>query len=325
MTSKKLFIIAEITLAFIVAVLTALFLMGRSNTKKKNVTVIANGVKDESRSAFRYGLRQAAKDFGLELSYVDASDTRDADAGKALLDRELSLGVDALIIEPGVGTDTWDIYSEASKKVPIMFVGNTLFDTDVENISVTEADQTLLGRALATKMLESYDNHISGKRIGLVGENLSTPCMMERRAGVMDVLRDTGCEVIYNLATSDDSADPETSLASQPRVDILLALDTATCEAAGEVSFLGNFHHATLFGIGDSMKSVSFLDKKAMLGLVVPDSFMTGYQSVSEIAQKLRSRFYTMQSPSVTYKPLSRSDLFSPANQEMLFAMGQSA
>lgn len=57
--------------------------------------------------------------------------------------------------------------------------------------------------------------------------------------------------------------------------------------------------------------------------LIVSDEFTAGYQCVAETVKKLRTSFYQMENQKVPYTILTRQNLFSQENQDLLFTLSQ--
>ena len=55
----------------------------------------------------------------------------------------------------------------------------------------------------------------------------------------------------------------------------------------------------------------------------MPDEVEAGYQSVSELVKKLRSRTYRLMDREVSYSMLTRENLFAEENKYLLFTISQ--
>ena len=79
-------------------------------------------------------------------------------------------------------------------------------------------------------------------------------------------------------------------------------------EEFGEQAEHGKYKGAELYGVGYSLKTVALLDKGNIQGLVVPDGYEIGYNSVKEIAGKIEHKFYKMKGYTTEYQIFSKKD-----------------
>ena len=56
---------------------------------------------------------------------------------------------------------------------------------------------------------------------------------------------------------------------------------------------------------------------------VAPDEFDAGYESVAELIKKRRNFFYKMKDRQITYTVLTRENLFSEENRNLLFTISR--
>lgn len=102
-----------------------------------------------------------------------------------------------------------------------------------------------------------------------------------------------------------------------------MALDDTSLVEAGEAAKQNNLSGAIVYGIGNSTEAVYYLDTRWAESLIVSDEFTAGYQCVAETVKKLRTSFYQMENQKVPYTILTRQNLFSQENQDLLFTLSQ--
>ena len=108
-----------------------------------------------------------------------------------------------------------------------------------------------------------------------------------------------------------------------PEADLVAALDDNSLTAAGECSASNNLHGAVVYGIGNSTEAVYYLDTGSVECLVVPDEFNVGYQSLTEMAGRLKNPFRGLKDRKVSGTVIRREELFTEENQDILFTMSQ--
>ena len=72
-------------------------------------------------------------------------------------------------------------------------------------------------------------------------------------------------------------------------------------------------------GTGTSTKAIYYLDSGAVQSMVVPEDFMMGYQSVTDLAEYIHRNRFLPQVRTVLHRVVHRDTLFAEENQEILF------
>ena len=132
------------------------------------------------------------------------------------------------------------------------------------------------------------------------------------------------CSTVGWILRDTESADDlETQINSEPKADIIIALNNTALEAAGKCASSKNLHGALLYGIGSSTEAVYYLDHDIIRAMIVPNEFLIGYRSISSVAGHLDNYFRKMESRTEKYTVLRRESLFTEQNQQLLFAISQ--
>ncbi|MDD3339343.1 MAG: substrate-binding domain-containing protein [Lachnospiraceae bacterium] len=318
-TSKKVFILLGAVLVLVLIVLMFIKVGGKTEKDIHKVSVIVSDSEDTQWASFKYGLRMAAEDKGLEVFTVSTGAVLTLEEEKTAIEQEIDNGADAVIVEPVPGAATADMLKKIEKKVPVMLVRQT--ETEEQGVSafpVTEADNYQIGVDLAKEVLRDYDGNIQGKTIGLFMSSVESEAIASREKGFWDYLKDAEVTLGWSLAETEEGM-----LEQQPAVDFVIALDNNGLEEAGKCAAANNLHGALVYGIGNSTEAVYYLDTGKVECIVVPDAFNMGYQSLAEIAEKLLHYSHKMQSSEVSYTVMRKNDLFSEENQNVLFTMSQ--
>lgn len=320
---KKMFILIEIILAVMVIVLASAMLQEKGEKEVDKVSVIIQNSDDNQWAAFKYGLKMAAEDQGMEVFVVSTGAALTVEEEKSAIESEIENGADAVIVQPVSGNGSEAMLKKIQKKIPVMLIeAAVLKDQKTSVLPTTEPDQYAMGVTLAEELLKDYDGNIEGKKLGIVSETFDSEAAINRKRGVEDTLQDTGVKISWSI--SDSSANEESnSIMSQPKVDLVIALDDSSFIKAGEYSSSNNLHGALVYGIGNSTEAVYYLDTGNAECLVVPDAFNIGYQSLTEIAENLKYSFRKLQNQEVSYNVLRRDTLFLKENQEIIFTMSQ--
>ena len=111
----------------------------------------------------------------------------------------------------------------------------------------------------------------------------------------------------YNQESKEDAGE---ILKAKEKVDYLAVLDPYILDEVGEKAENGFYSGAEIYGIGTSIKAFSLLDAGKIQCLIVPDLYEVGYESMNEIASKLKNSWYQMESHETEIQVVYKKDLF---------------
>lgn len=321
--SKKGFVLLEMALGILVFIMIVVMIEENSERDMKKVSVIVQNSDDRQWSAFKYGLRMAAEDQGVELVIVSTAEVLTTDEERSLIAQEVENGADALIVQPVAENDVEGMLEEIGDKVPVILTGCSLHDNKQKSMSVVvERDNYAMGQSLAEEILKDRGGDIADKTIGILSDAQETEEIREREQGFMDAIEDSGAEIRWRILESFEygRAYPIESLA---KADIVVALDDSSLSSAGNAAASNNLHGAVVYGIGHSTEAFYYLDTGMVKCIIVPDEFQAGYLSLTETAKDLNALWYRMKKHEISYKIIRQEDLFTKENQEILYTMSQ--
>lgn len=309
---KKMFIFIEAVLGTMVLFLAFLMLREKNVDKSYQISVIVENADDTQWSAFKYGLKMAAEDKGAEMVMVSTGASLSQEEEKKLIEEEIKNGADGVIVQPVSGEDTQQMLKEVGNKAEIMLVDDIL--SGIEKFPVIQPDAYAIGKTLVEELLKDYGGNLEGKTLGILNGKEGLKSSAEKEKGFIEALQGTGAEIVWS-----DTQITE----NMPDVDFVIALDDNSLRAAGEMAAANNLHGAIVYGIGNSTQSVYYLDMGIAECLVIPDTFNVGYQSLTELVNKLEKAFYEYENQEISYTVMRKKNMFSKENQEVIFTMSQ--
>lgn len=309
---KKMFIFIEAVLGTRVLFLAFLMLREKNVDKSYQISVIVENADDTQWSAFKYGLKMAAEDKGAEMVMVSTGASLSQEEEKKLIEEEIKNGADGVIVQPVSGEDTQQMLKEVGNKAEIMLVDDIL--SGIEKFPVIQPDAYAIGKTLVEELLKDYGGNLEGKTLGILNGKEGLKSSAEKEKGFIEALQGTGAEIVWS-----DTQITE----NMPDVDFVIALDDNSLRAAGEMAAANNLHGAIVYGIGNSTQSVYYLDMGIAECLVIPDTFNVGYQSLTELVNKLEKAFYEYENQEISYTVMRKENMFSKENQEVIFTMSQ--
>ena len=320
---RKTFILTEVMLGVMVLLLFVFMVYHKNGQQPEKIAVIVPDVDESQWSAFKYGLKTASQEYNVDIVVISKDNMETADDEIAVIEQEIAKGADAVIVKPIPDGDAEKKLRQVQKSVPVMLVSDTIsVDGEESSLPTTQPEQYQMGVELAAALLEDNSGNLDGKTIGIYMETEDSVADVSRKEGVCDTLADTGAKVLWCMA-QDSPSGKERNLQSQRKVDIVMALDNKTLVETGQAAADNDLYGAIVYGIGNSTEAIYYLDTRWVECLVVPDEFAAGYESVSETVKKLRKSFYEMEDQQVSYTVLTRENLFSEENQELLFTISQ--
>ncbi|RGD03109.1 sugar ABC transporter substrate-binding protein [Lachnospiraceae bacterium AM25-11LB] len=309
---KKMFIFIEAVLGTMVLFFAFLMLREKNVDKSYQISVIVENADDTQWSAFKYGLKMAAEDKGAEMVMVSTGASLSQEEEKKLIEEEIKSGADGVIVQPVSGEDTQQMLKKVGNKAEIMLVDDIL--SGIEKFPVIQPDAYAIGKTLVEELLKDYGGNLEGKTLGILNGKEGLKSSAEKEKGFIEALQGTGAEIVWS-----DTQITE----NMPDVDFVIALDDNSLRAAGEMAAANNLHGAIVYGIGNSTQSVYYLDMGIAECLVIPDTFNVGYQSLTELVNKLEKAFYEYENQEISYTVMRKENMFSKENQEVIFTMSQ--
>ena len=307
-----MFIFIEAVLGTMVLFLAFLMLREKNVDKSYQISVIVENADDTQWSAFKYGLKMAAEDKGAEMVMVSTGASLSQEEEKKLIEEEIKNGADGVIVQPVSGEDTQQMLKKVGNKAEIMLVDDIL--SGIEKFPVIQPDAYAIGKTLVEELLKDYGGNLEGKTLGILNGKEGLKSSAEKEKGFIEALQGTGAEIVWS-----DTQITE----NMPDVDFVIALDDNSLRAAGEMAAANNLHGAIVYGIGNSTQSVYYLDMGIAECLVIPDTFNIGYQSLTELVNKLEKAFYEYENQEISYTVMRKENMFSKENQEVIFTMSQ--
>lgn len=321
--SRITFLLAEIFLAVLTIYFVRHIFAGREPYKRVAVIVESSG--DEKWDSFVNGLKQAAAVRNIHLIICNTDEIEDADEAEHLINEQLENNVDAFIIQAAPGYGMSELLEEVTMKKPVILVANDVLVPELESnihevskFSRIMPDNYDMGYQLGQAILRDSAS-TDKKTVGIVGGLAQTECAKKRAQGVKDALKDSGYDISWEVCSTYDSSAYEI-VKKQKKVDVIIALETELLEELAEYKSDDSISLPGLYGVGNSVKCVYYLDKGLIQGLVMADGFEMGYDSISELAQSFEKSFYSIKSHTTAIRVVKKADIYTEEFQQFLYA-----
>ncbi len=282
---------------------------------QKRVAVIVENSGDEKWDSFINGLKQAANMKNLHLIICNTDEIENAEEEKNLIYEQLDNQVDAFIVQAAPGKDVDTMLYEISRQKPVILVANGLEEeTEIPQVL---PDDYAMGYELGKAFLKNHGAEETKVSVGIINGIKEMDSTKKRRAGLLAALADSNCKISFDIYKSYEN-DVSTMVEHQVSVDYLFALETDALEQMGERYKQNPNIKTKLYGIGNSIKCVYYVDDQMIENLIMVDAYDMGYDSITEVSQILENHFYTMKNVTVEHRAIQKDDIFKTETQQFL-------
>lgn len=292
--------------------------IGRQETSYE-ISVVLNNSSSDRWIAFKEGLEQGAEDYSIHLNIVTTADLEDLEDEVAILEREVANGAEGIIVQLCASSRAETLLQGWNSSVALVLV-----ETDAEPAGTYAAalpDNESMGEALARAAADDAGGSLSGKTIGILAGNQEQLAMQQRLEGFTQAVSDAGGEILWTLEKKEASLEQVAEQQADRHADILVSLENDETERAVDYLLSAGEDGILLYGVGCSEKNVYYLDKGTITGLVVPNEFNMGYQSVALVAQRLEDR--KTERAEIGYILVDKETMYNEESQKVLFPIVQ--
>ena len=322
MKNKRLFPALVLILVAMIMAVTGFMLWESGNTANlRQIHVIIENSNDNRWVQFIEGMKQAAEDQEIILTIVPTGHMETLSEEEAIIERAIANGSDGVIIQLCSSIDAASMLEKLNSRTNIELVDENAYEVMSNVVGVVSPDHKAIGETIANEAALFAEKPLEKCTIGVIrgSSALSSLSSMEQRMdGFTEALESLGGKTTWVLEQNGDAKDIKEKLAANETPDILVALDNAGMEAAGEYASTQE-NGIIVVGTGTSTKSIYYLDSGVVKSLVVPEDYMMGYQSVSDLADYIhRNRFLPLVR-TIAHRTIHKDTLFAEENQEILF------
>ena len=322
MKNRRLFPALVLILVATIMAVTGFMLWESGNTANlRQIHVIIENSNDNRWVQFIEGMKQAAEDQEIILTIVPTGHMETLSEEEAIIERAIANGSDGVIIQLCSSIGAASMLEKLNSRTNIELVDENAYEVMSNVVGVVSPDHKAIGETIANEAALFAEKPLEKCTIGVIrgSSALSSLSSMEQRMdGFTEALESLGGKTTWVLEQNGDAKDIKEKLAANETPDILVALDNAGLEVAGEYAS-SQEKDITVIGTGTSTKSIYYLDCGIVQSLVVPEDYMMGYQSVSDLADYIhRNRFLPLVR-TIAHRTIHKDTLFAEENQEILF------
>ena len=319
MKNKRLFPALVLILVTMILAVTGFMLWESGNTAKlRQIHVIIENSNDNRWVQFIEGMKQAAEDQEVILTIVPTGHIETLSEEEAIVERAIANGSDGVIIQLCSSIGAANTLEKLSGRTNIELVDENAYEVMSNVVGVVSPDHRAIGETIARETAANAPKALENCAIGVIRGSSALSSMEQRMDGFTETLNSLGGRTAWVVEYMGDAKGIKEQLAEHEVPDILVALDNAGMEAAGEYASSQEMK-MTVIGTGTSTKSIYYLDCGVAQSLVVPEDYMMGYQSVSDLADYIHRNRFLPQVRQIAHRTIHKDTLFAEENQEILF------
>ena len=300
------FILISITIALWSAY--NLLQTGEKRTQPK-VSVLVEDSSSERWTSFRLGLDQAAAEYGADVTYITSTGFSSAEEQKGLISQEAAAGTNAMILS------LYD--SEATESVPdtmkIVFVETDGIRDIVEGTAAVIPSGRKMGKALGEMITESGK---PGPSVAILAGNLRRYSEKEMLEGLTETIESAGGSTTVFQTSDEDLA---SVMFQAEKSDLIAVLEDPLLVQAAGIAVSENLGSGVLYGIGCSPSNISYLERGVISGMVVPNEFSMGYQSLAQLSRYISNDLPVMKDIEIGFTCVRTGEVHDPENEKLLF------
>lgn len=319
MKKNRFFPALVLLLLALIGGVTALMIRESGSTAQpRTIHAIIDNSSDNRWVQFIAGMKQAAEDQEISLTIVPTGHMETLSEEAAVIERAIGNGADGVIIQLCSSVDAASTLEKLSSRTNIELVDESAYEVMSNVVGIVSPDHRALGEAIAGEAAAFANKPLEECTIGVIRGSSALSSSEQRMAGFMEELENRGGKAAWVLEQTGHSKNIKDMLAEKSAPDILVALDNSGLEAAGDYASSPE-NKVIVVGTGTSTKAIYYLDSGVVKSLVVPEDYMMGYQSVSDLADYIHRNRFLPQVRTTQFRTVNKDTLFAEENQEILF------
>lgn len=289
---------------------------------KQEIEICFVSKTDDERFVFwemmRMGAELAAKELGVQLTYVGPKDENSAEEQYAVVETVLEADPDVLIVSP-IDKEVLKKPIEKAKQQGIILVG---VDSTTEQIEHNVATDNV---EAAITLMQHLGNLIGGRgTVAVLNFQADATTARDREKGCIEAAR--AFKDIKLLPTTYVDGEvfaayeaAKKLLSNNPSINGIFCTNQYMTEGAYlAVSELELMEKVKVVGFDSSRLVIEGIEKDGIEGVMVQKPFNMGYMSVRTAVELLRGK-KTPEKIDIDYKFVTKQDIYETENQKLLY------
>ena len=249
----------------------------------------------------------------LDVAFIASPEFESAQDQKNLISQEAAGGADALILSL-YDSEMTDIGTNTMKIVFVETDG--IRDSSAGSAAVVPSGRKM-GEALGEMLLKKSG---PAPYVSVLIGNLLRYSEKEMLQGLTETVEGAGGSI---LLIETDREYMMTALTRSKEADAIAVLEDPLLMRAAELSVSEELPGGRLFGIGCSPSNISYLDRGVISGMIIPNEFTMGYQSLAQLSRCLSNDIPVMKDIEIGFSGVLTEEVHDPENEKLLFPVVQ--
>lgn len=247
------------------------------------ISVIIEDTVDDNYVNFKKGMERAALELNADVSFITLYEQGNLEQQMELILREQQDGSRALIVTPVAVEQIAGMQEENQVTVPLVLVNAEIGDiTERENTGWISFDYYGMGGALGEAIPEEQP---SGQPVCLLGCEISNLASQSFSEGVRDAMESDGWKILSSSWQSEEELGQIFEKMTEGWTQSIVIVATDPESLIKTAQFLADADEAAewiggLYGRGNTVPILNYLDRGLIQGLCITDDFSAGYLSV---------------------------------------------
>ena len=316
---KMLWILYGIVLLLLFLLSSTDLIIKEKKTQVYKISVIIEDISDENYVNFRKGMDRAAIELHADVSLITLYDKGSGEQQRELMLREQQDGCKALIVAPADKEQILSMQEDKRMNVPLVLLNSEVSSGGDKIVERIGFDYYQMGQELGKRITEEQS---PDKTVYLFRKQEPDSVSVRFQEGLLSELKPWGYEIIIQESSREgDLREAAEQIAGRNKDQaVIVALDPASLtEAAQTYSEAGEaLKLKGLYGRGNTVRLLNYLDKGVIRGLCITDDFSAGYLSV-KMAVELAENRMAEEVGNLESRCIRREDLRNVEYEKMLF------
>ncbi|WP_291649671.1 substrate-binding domain-containing protein [Clostridium sp.] len=291
----------------------------KKDVKVYNFSVIIRGKNSEGWRIIKEGMEQAASEMNVNIRFLTLLEENSIKEQTELIERELSDGVDAILISPTDYKAMASTIENVRKKIPVV-----LFESNIktkQNIPYISCDNYELGQSLAEEIVRNGNTR---SKVSIIKSDLGCSSINERYLGFIDEIEKSKNTYEFLELPKDEVQlyNKVREIIENNETDAIITFEPSILESIGKakkyVLSTNNLKSdVELYGTGSTSLIISLIEENIINSIAMQNEFNVGYLSVKASVSQIEEK--SIDDSIITSTIINSRNMYSKENQRMLF------
>ena len=281
------------------------------------VSVVVEDSGSERWTAFRLGVDQAAREYGMDVTFAATGSFEKAEDQKNLIGQEIQSGTQALILSVFDSEEAGVLLEGVPSGMQVILAETDGIRPEGPDLAAVTAPGRDMGRDLGKMLLGAG---VEEPSVAVITRRKERYLEREVLEGLTETVKAAGGSL---LVMSEGEEDLDTLLTLAGNRDLIAVLDDGLLVKAGTLMEESGRRKGKLYGIGCSPSAVSLLEGGTVSGMVIPNEFTMGYQSMAQLSRRMSKDLPALSDIQVGYACVKTENVHDPDMEKLLFPLVQ--